>query len=93
MVQKLKRELVQRLMCLFSFQRWPSLQVAVVEVLRKHVCGKPHGGSLCCPFFSKRATYLMNIQAHSISLVGVISRMLSTCYLSPPTWVHMKWWQ
>lgn len=48
--------------------------------------GKPHGKSLCCPFSSKRVT-------HPVSLVGVISRMLSTCYLSLQAWVPTKWWQ
>lgn len=79
----LKRELMQRLRCLFSFQRWPSLQAALVEVLRKHTGGKPHSGNLCCPSSSERVSYLMSCQAHPISLAGVISRMLSTCYLSP----------
>lgn len=55
----------------------------VIGVLRKHVRGKPRGGSLCCPFCSERVTYLTSCQAHPVSLTGVMSRTLSTCYLAP----------
>lgn len=48
--------------------------------------GKPHGKSLCCPLSNKRVN-------HPVSLVGVISRMLSTCYLSLQAWVPTKLWQ
>lgn len=48
--------------------------------------GKPHGKSLCCPLSSKRLN-------HPVSLVGVISRTLSTCDLSLQAWVPTKLWQ